>query len=72
VTEIGEEDIPLEPKKSSDGKPIIAEEIVEGHITWNSLKLLMESLGGGVPYLVLRHFCPQIDEWSITFQTFLG
>ena len=39
------------PKATSDGKLVVAEEIVEGRITWESLKLLMSSLGGNHPIL---------------------
>ena len=38
-----------EPK--SDGKLILAEEIVEGRITWKALKLYLDGLGGNRPFL---------------------
>ena len=75
VTAIGQEEIPAEPKKPADGKLIVAEEIVEGHITWRSFKLLLGSLGGGHPILffVTCVLALLLNEWSITFQTwFLG
>ncbi|KAF8908922.1 P-loop containing nucleoside triphosphate hydrolase protein [Gymnopilus junonius] len=34
------------PDKAPDGKLIVAEEIVEGHITWRSMKLFFKGLGG--------------------------
>jgi len=75
VAKIGQEEIPAEPKKLSEGKLIVAEEIVEGHITWRSLKLLLRILGGGHPtlFFVICIFALLLNKWSITFQTwFLG
>ena len=34
-----------------DGKLILAEEIVEGRITWKALKLYLDGLGGNHPFL---------------------
>jgi hypothetical protein len=75
VTKVGQEEIPVEDKKPAEGKLIVAEEIVEGHITWSSFKLLLGSLGGGHPILffVICILALLMNEWSITFQTwFLG
>jgi len=75
ITEIGQEAMPAEPKKAGEGKLIVAEEIVEGHITWSSFKLLLGSLGGSHPILffVICVLALLMNEWSITFQTwFLG
>ena len=33
-------------EQKSDGKLILAEEIVEGRITWKALKLFVHGLGG--------------------------
>jgi len=38
-------------KASSDGKLIMAEEIVIGHVTWKSMNLLLTGLGGTHPIL---------------------
>jgi len=68
-------EIPAEPKKLCEGKLVVAEEIVEGHITWRSLKLLLDSLGGGHPifFFVSCVLALLLNKWSITFQTwFLG
>jgi len=75
LTTIGQDEIPAEPKKPSEGTLIIAEEIVEGHITWHSFKFLLESLGGGHPILffVICVLALLLNAWSLTFQTwFLG
>jgi hypothetical protein len=34
-----------------DGKLILAEEIIEGRITWKALKLYLDGLGGNHPFL---------------------
>lgn len=39
------------PKTAADGKLVVAEEIVQGHVTWNSMKLLVTALGGNYPFL---------------------
>lgn len=39
------------PKATPDGKLVVAEEIVEGHITWKSIMLLVSALGGNHPVL---------------------
>jgi len=75
VMNIGQQEIPAEPKKPVEGTLIIAEEIVEGHITWRSFKLLLESLGGGQPifFFAICVLALLLNECSITFQTwFLG
>ena len=38
-------------ERKSDGKLILAEEIVEGRITWKTLKLYLGGLGGNHPFL---------------------
>ncbi|KDR83121.1 hypothetical protein GALMADRAFT_263529 [Galerina marginata CBS 339.88] len=37
------------PANVSDGKLVVAEEIVQGHVTWRSMKLLLVGLGGKHP-----------------------
>ena len=39
------------PKPIADGKLVLAEEIVQGHVTWDSMKLLISALGGRYPIL---------------------
>ncbi|KIM54250.1 hypothetical protein SCLCIDRAFT_1222221 [Scleroderma citrinum Foug A] len=34
-------------KKGGDGKLVMAEEILEGHVSWTAMKLYLSSLGGG-------------------------
>ena len=38
-------------ERKSDGKLILAEEIVEGRVTWKALKLYLDGLGGDHPFL---------------------
>ena len=38
-------------EEQKDGKLILAEEIVEGRITWKALKLYLDGLGGNHPFL---------------------
>ena len=38
-------------EEKTDGKLILAEEIVEGRITWKALKLYLDGLGGNHPFL---------------------
>jgi hypothetical protein len=38
-------------ERKMDGKLILAEEIVEGRITWKALKLYLDGLGGNHPFL---------------------
>lgn len=38
-------------ERKLDGKLILAEEIVEGRITWKALKLYLDGLGGDHPFL---------------------
>lgn len=61
--------------KAPDGKLMVAEEIVEGHVTWKSLKLLFTGLGGNHPILFFVTCVAglAITDWCSTFQTwFLG
>ena len=69
---MGEEVIDDAPAKkpSGDGKLTIAEEIVEGHVTWKSFKLFLTSLGGDNPsiffFLVMVGLLG--NEWTFNFQ----
>ena len=40
-------------EQKSDGKLILAEEIVEGRITWRAIKLYLDGLGGKHPFLFM-------------------
>jgi hypothetical protein len=46
------DDVNKEEQKS-DGKLILAEEIVEGRITWRAIKLYLDGLGGGHPFIFM-------------------
>ncbi|KAF8957025.1 multidrug resistance-associated ABC transporter [Flammula alnicola] len=75
VTEIGQEDIDTAPKGHADGKLVVAEEIVEGHVTWKSFKLLLASLAGDHPiaFFTVVMAALLLNEWTFTFQVwFLG
>lgn len=77
VTALGEEVIDSDPaqKVAGEGKLTVAEEIVEGRVTWHSFKLFLTGLGGDYPIL----FCVVVitalllDYSSHNFQTwYLG
>ncbi|KAF8958075.1 multidrug resistance-associated ABC transporter [Flammula alnicola] len=75
VTEIGQEDIDTAPKGHADGKLVVAEEIVEGHVTWKSFKLILASLAGDHPiaFFTVVMAALLLNEWTFTFQVwFLG
>ena len=40
-------------EEKSDGKLILAEEIVEGRITWRAIKLYLDGLSGGHPFMFM-------------------
>ncbi|KAI9449922.1 hypothetical protein BJY52DRAFT_1215702 [Lactarius psammicola] len=42
---------PDETAKPADGKLILAEEIAEGHVSWDAVKLFIDGLGGSHPVL---------------------
>ncbi|KAH8978585.1 hypothetical protein EDB92DRAFT_2119177 [Lactarius akahatsu] len=42
---------PDETVKQADGKLILAEEIAEGHVSWDAVKLFIKGLGGAHPVL---------------------
>ncbi|KDR83054.1 hypothetical protein GALMADRAFT_238844 [Galerina marginata CBS 339.88] len=50
-TEIANQEVTSLAKKEApaDGKLVVAEEIVKGHITWKSVKLFLTALGGDYP-----------------------
>lgn len=55
ILEHAKEEIPETQKKdnaaSGAGKLILAEEIAQGHVTWKSVKLFLDALGGDYPIL---------------------
>ncbi|TDL28857.1 P-loop containing nucleoside triphosphate hydrolase protein [Rickenella mellea] len=75
--EKAEEDIdPKEPDakaKKSDGKLTVAEEIAEGHVSWNALKLYLFNLGGPLFWLMflggmaLCDFSNTIQTWWLGY-----
>ncbi|KDR82358.1 hypothetical protein GALMADRAFT_237629 [Galerina marginata CBS 339.88] len=75
ATEIGKQVMEPVPQKPTDGKLVVAEEIAEGHVTWKSIKLLLNSMGGNHPVLFFSIIFGLllVNELTITFQTwFLG
>ena len=54
--EKGKEEPEPAPKAASEGKLVMAEEIVEGHVKWESMKLLMSALGGNYSLLFVIVF----------------
>lgn len=62
-------------EQKSDGKLILAEEIVEGRITWKSFKLYLDGLGGKHPFLIMAVWMAGIlaTQSTLNFGTwFLG
>ncbi|KAH9480681.1 ATP-binding cassette transporter abc4 [Psilocybe cubensis] len=58
-----------------DGKLIMKEEIIEGHVTWKSIKVFLKGLGGNHPvwFYVLWISGIALTDWLSTFQVwFLG
>ncbi|KJA20178.1 hypothetical protein HYPSUDRAFT_204055 [Hypholoma sublateritium FD-334 SS-4] len=76
ATALGEEVIDSDPpQKVGEGKLTVAEEIVEGRVTWHSFKLFLTSLGGNYPILfcVIVIIALLLDYSSHNFQTwYLG
>ncbi|KDR83115.1 hypothetical protein GALMADRAFT_238938 [Galerina marginata CBS 339.88] len=63
------------PTSGPDGKLVVAEEIVEGHITWRSMRLFFIGLGGNHPFLFafFLFFTMFVSECTMTLETwFLG
>ncbi|KAJ7275444.1 hypothetical protein B0H12DRAFT_1199540 [Mycena haematopus] len=70
-----EVDVPLVGDKKTDGKLIVAEEVEEGHVSWDSLKLYFKGLGGNHTLLFFTFFLTGLGltELSNAVQTwFLG
>lgn len=85
ASEVEEEKKALEETKTEEaeaaveapahGKLVVAEEIVEGHITWKSISLLISALGGKHPVLFILFLvgCIALGTTFYTAQTwFLG
>ncbi|KAJ6575530.1 hypothetical protein B0H10DRAFT_2168545 [Mycena sp. CBHHK59/15] len=49
-------DTPVAAETKADGKLIVAEEIEEGHVSWNALKLYFKGLGGNHTLLFFTFF----------------
>ena len=49
--ETSKDGAPESAKPSADGKLIMAEEIVHGHVTWKSMNLLLTALAGQHPFV---------------------
>lgn len=74
ILEARNEGLPLLANKVG-GKLIVAEEIVEGHITWKSMKLFLTGLGGDHPWIFFFLWLTGnlLSDWVNTFQVwFLG
>ncbi|KAF8904793.1 hypothetical protein CPB84DRAFT_1772829 [Gymnopilus junonius] len=59
----------------NQGKLVLAEEIAEGHVTWESVKLFLSGLGGDYPFVFYSLWIAGFmsTNWMRTFQTwFLG
>ncbi|KAJ7275433.1 multidrug resistance-associated ABC transporter [Mycena haematopus] len=70
-----EVDVPPVGDKKADGKLIVAEEVEEGHVSWDSLKLYFKGLGGNHTLLFFTFFLTGLGltELSNAVQTwFLG
>ena len=55
ITEEEQRDLDTKPDKvtlEAEGKLVVAEEIVEGHVKWKSIKLMLSALGGEHPATV--------------------
>ena len=62
-------------ESSAAGKLVIAEEIVQGHVTWKSVKLYLSGLGGDYPLIFFSVWISAsfLADWMDTFQVwFLG
>ena len=51
LKDINETERKRKATSDSNGKLVVAEELVEGHVTWESIKLLISALGGNYPVL---------------------
>ncbi|KAJ7462775.1 P-loop containing nucleoside triphosphate hydrolase protein [Mycena galericulata] len=68
-------DVPPATETKADGKLIVAEEIEEGHVSWESLKLYFQGLGGNHTLLFFTVFLTSLacTELFLAAQTwFLG
>ncbi|PPQ75643.1 hypothetical protein CVT26_001623, partial [Gymnopilus dilepis] len=75
IVKVAKEEIDQDCQKPKDGKLIMTEEVVEGHVTWKSFKLFLSSMGGKHPLLFFLAITGAffLNSWWITFQSwFLG
>lgn len=71
VLEAGnEETAPPVATAPGQGKLILAEEVAQGHVSWKSIKLLTDGLGGdhAFRFFSIVIVSLALNEWSITFQ----
>ncbi|KAF9526532.1 multidrug resistance-associated ABC transporter [Crepidotus variabilis] len=64
-----------EPALPTNGKLVLAEEVAQGRVTMRSMKLMLNSLGGGHPFMFYLIFTGSfaLTEAAMTFQVwFLG
>ncbi|KDR83064.1 hypothetical protein GALMADRAFT_238869 [Galerina marginata CBS 339.88] len=68
-------DAVLPRRSGADGKLVVSEEIVQGHVTWKSMRLLLSALGGNRPVLFFAMWLLVVtmSQWVATLQLwFLG
>ncbi|KAJ7770817.1 hypothetical protein DFH07DRAFT_1057900 [Mycena maculata] len=73
--QVDQVDVPPAPETKADGKLIVAEEIEEGHVSWDALKLYFKGLGGNHSLLFFTLFLTGLGltELGQAIQTwFLG
>ncbi|TDL29986.1 P-loop containing nucleoside triphosphate hydrolase protein [Rickenella mellea] len=64
---------PDDKVKIGDGKLTVAEEIAEGHVGWNALRLYLFNLGGSLFWLMfaggvtLCNFCGTVQTWWLGY-----
>lgn len=72
VLEAGGEEVapPAAATATGQGKLILAEEVAQGHVSWKSIKLLIDGMGGTHPirFFAIVLATLMLNEWSITFQ----
>ncbi|KAH6916799.1 ATP-binding cassette transporter [Coprinopsis sp. MPI-PUGE-AT-0042] len=70
-----EVDSETKPSQPADGKLIVAEEVEEGHVSWDALKMYSSALGGRSPLLVISSYLAFmfLSQITVAGQTwFLG
>ncbi|KAJ7102323.1 hypothetical protein B0H15DRAFT_943257 [Mycena belliarum] len=76
VEEIDALPVPAAPETKADGKLIVAEEIEEGHVSWDALKLYFRGMGGNHTLLFftifltglgLTELCQAVQTWFLGY-----